>query len=192
MVASVSFVWTGTFNHVFPLLSMHTLLSSKFLRETGIFSWKQRISLSSNFPLHANLVHRPMPVRGLGWHWLWGNWQPKPLNLGVPVLCRHARLINVKPITAHEKARANAILARAQALLWLRDCLHAWWGIFRRQKRTLLPLIAELYLIENHRHNYGQYLTTPFRTHSNNHFASFYSLLLNISIVGENSVYAHA
>jgi hypothetical protein len=38
------------------------------------------------------------------------------LNLGVPVLCRHARLINVKPITAQEKLyfpRANAILARA-------------------------------------------------------------------------------
>ena len=46
------------------------------------------------------------------------------LNLGVPVLCRHARLINVKPITAQEKfyfPRANAILARAQALLWVRD-----------------------------------------------------------------------
>jgi hypothetical protein len=53
MVASVSFVSTGTFNHVFPSLPMHTLLSSKFPRETGIFSWKQRISLSSNFPLHA-------------------------------------------------------------------------------------------------------------------------------------------
>jgi hypothetical protein len=47
--------------------------------------------------------------------------------------------------------------------------LHAWWGKFRRQKRTSLPLIGELYLIENHRHNYGQYLTTPSRTHSNNH-----------------------
>jgi hypothetical protein len=57
--------------------------------------------------------------------------------------------------------------------------LHAWWGKFRRQKRTSLPLIGELYLIENHRHNYGQYLTTPSRTHSNNHFASFYSLILN-------------
>jgi hypothetical protein len=45
--------------------------------------------------------------------------------------------------------------------------LHAWWGKFRRQKRTSLPLIGELYLIENHRHNYGQYLTTPSRTHSN-------------------------
>jgi hypothetical protein len=54
------------------------------------------------------------------------------------------------------------------------------------------PLIGELYLIENHRHNYGQYLTIPSRTHSNNHFASFYSLILNISIVVENSVYAHA
>ena len=34
-------------------------------------------------------------------------------------------------------------------------------GKFRRQKRTSLPLIGELYLIENHRHNYGQCLTTP-------------------------------
>jgi hypothetical protein len=33
--------------------------------------------------------------------------------------------------------------------------LHAWWGKFRRQKRTSLPLIRELYVIENHRHNYG-------------------------------------
>jgi hypothetical protein len=32
-----------------------------------------------------------------------GNWQPEPLNLGVPVLCRHARLFNVKPITKHRK-----------------------------------------------------------------------------------------
>jgi hypothetical protein len=53
-------------------------------------------------------------------------------------------------------------------------------------------LIRELYLIENHRHNYGQYPTTPSRTHSNNHVASFYSAVLNILIVGENSVYAHA
>ena len=47
------------------------------------------------------------------------------LNLGVPVLCRYVRLINVKPIIAQEKfnfPRANAILARAQALLWVRDC----------------------------------------------------------------------
>ena len=59
-------------------------------------------------------------MRGLGRHWLWGNRQPEPLNLGVPVVCRHALLINVKPITAQEKfyfPRANAILARAQALL---------------------------------------------------------------------------
>ena len=41
-------------------------------------------------------------------------------------------------------------------------------------------------------HNYGQYLTAPPLTHSNNHFASFYSLILNITIVGENSAYAHA
>ena len=33
MVNSVSFVSTGTFNHVFPSLPMHTLLSSKFPRE---------------------------------------------------------------------------------------------------------------------------------------------------------------
>jgi hypothetical protein len=34
--------------------------------------------------------------------------------------------MHVKPITAQEKfnfPRANAILARAQALLWVRDCL---------------------------------------------------------------------
>jgi hypothetical protein len=65
-----------------------------------------------------------MPVRGLGWRWLWENRQQEPLNLGVPVVCRHALLINVKPITAQEKLyfpRANAILARAQALLWVRD-----------------------------------------------------------------------
>ena len=66
-------------------------------------------------------------------------------------------------------------------------------GNLEEKKRTSLPLIGELYLIEtDHRHNYGLYLTTPSRTHSNNHFASFYSLILNISIVGENSVYAHA
>jgi hypothetical protein len=43
------------------------------------------------------------------------------------VLCWHARFINVKPITAQEKfnfPRANAILARAQALLWVRDCMY--------------------------------------------------------------------
>jgi hypothetical protein len=57
-------------------------------------------------------------------------------------------------------------------------------GKFRRQKRTSLPFIGELYLIENHRHNYGQCLTTPSRTHTNDHFASFYSAILNISIVG--------
>jgi hypothetical protein len=33
MVASVSFVSTGAFNHVFSSLPMHTLLSSKFPRE---------------------------------------------------------------------------------------------------------------------------------------------------------------
>jgi hypothetical protein len=72
----------------------------------------------------TNLLPRAMPVRGLGWHWLWENRQPEPLNLGVPVVCRHALLINVKPITSQEKfyfPRANAILARAQSLLWVRD-----------------------------------------------------------------------
>jgi hypothetical protein len=32
------------------------------------------------------------------------------------------------------------------------------------------------YLIENHRHNYGQYLTTPSRTHSNYHQLLFPNL----------------
>jgi hypothetical protein len=75
---------------------------------------------------------------------LWGNWQPEPLNLGVPVLCRHARLINVKPIAAQEKfnfPRGNAILARAQALLWVRDCLENWrdktWRHFRKMEEVL-------------------------------------------------------
>ena len=40
--------------------------------------------------------------------------------------------------------------------------------------------------IENNRHNCRQCLTTPSGTHFNNHFASFYSTILNISIVGEN------
>jgi hypothetical protein len=43
-------------------------------------------------------------------------------------------------------------------------------GKIRRQKRTSLPLIGELYLIENRRHNYGQCLTTPSRTHTNDHY----------------------
>jgi hypothetical protein len=51
----------------------------------------------------TNFVPRAMPVRWLGRHWLWGNRQPEPLHLGVPVLCQHALLINVKPITAQEK-----------------------------------------------------------------------------------------
>jgi hypothetical protein len=68
MVASVSFVSTGTFNHVFSSLSMHTLLSSKFPQETGIFSWKQKISLSSNFPCmldERHLEDKSVP------HYLW-------------------------------------------------------------------------------------------------------------------------
>ena len=69
---------------------------------------------------NTNLVPRAMPVRGLGWHWLVGKLnfscavigltcmptKPEPLNLGVPVV---------------NFPRANAILARAQALLWVRD-----------------------------------------------------------------------
>jgi hypothetical protein len=89
--------------------------------------WSHQLQID----FHTNLVPRAMPVRGLGRHWLWGNWQPEPLNLGVPVLCRHARLTNVKPITAQEKfnfLKANAFLARAQALLWVRDCFHTWLG----------------------------------------------------------------
>ena len=50
----------------------------------------------------TNLVPRAMPVCGLGRHWLWGNRQPEPLNLGVPIFCRHALLIDVKPITAQK------------------------------------------------------------------------------------------
>jgi hypothetical protein len=66
--------------------------------------------------LHSmtNLVTRAMPVRWPGRHWLWGNRQPEPLNLGVPVVGRHVLLINVKPITAQEKfyfPRANAFLS---------------------------------------------------------------------------------
>jgi hypothetical protein len=41
-------------------------------------------------------------------------------------------LTNVKPITAQEKfnfPRANAILARAQALLWVRD-----WGLYSKRE----------------------------------------------------------
>ena len=62
-----------------------------------------------------------MPVRGR--HWLWENRQPEPLIRGSGC-CRHALFINVKPITAQEKLyfpRANTSLARAQALLWVRD-----------------------------------------------------------------------
>jgi hypothetical protein len=71
----------------------------------------QRIA-GSGFEIAINRVPRAMPVRGLGRHWLWGNWQSEPLNSGVPVLCRHALLINVKPITAQEKfnfPRANCL-----------------------------------------------------------------------------------
>ena len=59
----------------------------------------------------------------LAYDWLWRNWQPEPLNLGFRFFVRVPVLF--KPITAQEKfnfPRANAILARAQALLWVRDC----------------------------------------------------------------------
>jgi hypothetical protein len=111
-----------------------------------------------------------MPVHGLGWHWLWGNWQPEPLSLGVPVLCRHAWLINVKPITAQEKfnfPRVNAILACAQALLWVRDC-HAASVLMRGIHPLIIfkmadiqggmPLISTLARMMNH----GVAAVTPF------------------------------
>jgi hypothetical protein len=33
----------------------------------------QKILVSTVNGLNGNLVPRAMPVRGLGWHWLWGN-----------------------------------------------------------------------------------------------------------------------
>jgi hypothetical protein len=102
---------------------MSTLIQSQCL-EVNFNKMHALAASCEELRARTNLVSRAMPVRGLGWHWLWGNWQPEPLNLGVPVLCRQARLTNVKPITAQEKCnfpRANAILARAQALLWVRD-----------------------------------------------------------------------
>ena len=81
---------------------------------------------TEDFHVSCNLVARAMPVRGRGRHWLWGNKQPEPLNLGVPVVCWHTRLIDVKPITAQEKfyfPTANAFQARAQVLLRVRDCV---------------------------------------------------------------------
>ena len=49
----------------------------------------------------------------------------------------------------------------------------------------------EIFIIEKGNLDFG-YGSTVNRIQSNNHFASFYSAILNISIVGENSVYAHA
>ena len=58
-----------------------------------------------------------MPVRGLGWHWLWALGK---LTTGTPKFRGSGFVgMHVKPITAQEKfnfPRANAILARAQAL----------------------------------------------------------------------------
>jgi hypothetical protein len=58
--------------------------------------------------------------------------------------------MHVKPITAQEKfnfPRADAILARAQALLWVRDC-HCWatsqsdsW--LASQSNSLSPLVGQ-------------------------------------------------
>jgi hypothetical protein len=49
----------------------------------------------------------------------------------------------------------------------------------------------EIFIIEKGNLDFG-YGSTVNRIQSSNHFASFYSAILNISIVGENSVYAHA
>jgi hypothetical protein len=54
-------------------------------------------------------------------------------------------LINVKPITAQEKfnfPKANAILARAQALLWVRDCEQS--GKVEYERESLLGIANKL------------------------------------------------
>ena len=64
--------------------------------------------------------------------------------------------------------------------------LHAWWGKIRRERNLLsftkFPRVH--WRAVPARHNYGLCLTTPSRTNMNDHFASFYSAILNISIVG--------
>ena len=52
IVNSVSFVSTGTFNHVFPSLPMHTLLSSKFPSSSmqGGIRRQRNPLFSSKFP----------------------------------------------------------------------------------------------------------------------------------------------
>ena len=75
---------------------------------------------SVSTPLETNLVPRAMPVRGLGLALALGK-----LTTGTPKFRGSGFVgMHVKPITAQEKfnfQRANAILARAQALLWVRD-----------------------------------------------------------------------
>jgi hypothetical protein len=72
--------------------------------------------------------------------------KPEPLNLGVPVV---------------NFPRANAILARAQALLWVRDWIHHKTGTFQyrisvsSRKRLwelhiLTHLYAESFLVYKH------------------------------------------
>jgi hypothetical protein len=105
MVASVSFVSTGTFNHVFPSLSMHTLLSSKFPRETGIFSWKQRISLSSNFPCMLDegyLGDKSVP------HYLWleSCTSSKIIGTTMDSIWRH-RPVHIRTITLPALPKTN-------------------------------------------------------------------------------------
>jgi hypothetical protein len=61
MITSIFIVLRGNVNPVFPSLPMHTLLTSKF---PGTFSWKQKISLSSNFPCmldEGNLEDKSVP-----------------------------------------------------------------------------------------------------------------------------------
>jgi hypothetical protein len=78
------------------------------------------------------------------------------LHLGVPVLCRHALLINVKPITAQEKfhsPRANAFLAREQALGWVRDCnatrMHDWTFQYFNTHILNHPVTATCFLLNS-------------------------------------------
>jgi hypothetical protein len=84
-------------------------------------------------------------------------------------------------------ARLNTIVAIAMLALY--DEFDTYWQNGGYKKISDI-IFAEwhIFIVSNLWHNYGQYLTTPSRTHSNNHFASFYSLILNITIVGENSV----
>ena len=55
--------------------------------------------------------------------------KPEPLNLGVPVV---------------NFPRANAILARAQALLWVRDCASIVYDVHRYKPLALLMILIGL------------------------------------------------